>query len=369
MTAEGTTGGVAARFYGIDLLRFVAAFIVVLFHYTFRGTAAGGPSDVGFPALGLVFRYGFLGVHLFFMISGFVIFMTALNRPPRGFVISRLVRLYPAFWFCCTATFVVTLLLGAGRFHVTTGQYLANMTMVPTLLGKPFIDGVYWSLLVEIKFYAMVFVLAVLGQLVYAKVYLTLWLAASVVLPLAGFGRVAASALVSDYAAFFVAGATLFLMRLEGRSPFKWALLLASFVVAVVTAPVVSEFESIYHVRLSRAVVGVLYAAFFVAVYLSAMYDFSPARWSWCLALGALTYPLYLLHQNIGFMMINSLAARANRWVLLAATIAAMLLASYLVHAWVERPSSGAMRRALERLIPGRRPAPRGASATPASPA
>ena len=67
--------------------------------------------------------------------------MTALNRPPRGFVISRLVRLYPAFWACCTVTFVVSLLLGAGRFRVTTVQYLANMTMVPTLLRQPFVDG------------------------------------------------------------------------------------------------------------------------------------------------------------------------------------------------------------------------------------
>jgi peptidoglycan/LPS O-acetylase OafA/YrhL len=366
VTAEGTTSGIAARFYGIDLLRFVAAFVVVLFHYTFRGTAAGGQSLVGFPTLGIAFRYGFLGVHLFFMISGFVIFMTALNRPPRGFVISRLVRLYPAFWFCCTATFVVTLLLGAGRFRVTTPQYLANMTMVPTLLGKPFVDGVYWSLLVEIKFYAMVFVLAVLGQLAYAKLYLTLWLAASVLLPLAGLGRVAASLLLSDYAAFFIAGATIFLIRLEGRSPFKLALLGASFVVAAATAPIVSEFTSIYHVALSRAVVTAIYAAFFVAVYASAMKDFSHARWSWCLTLGALTYPLYLLHQNIGFMLMNSVAGRVNRFLILAGTIAAMLVASYLVHACVERPLSGVMRAALERFVPGKRSGAAKAAAAPA---
>ena len=56
MTAEGTTGGFAARFYGIDLLRFVAAFVVVLFHYTFRypfrsaGTAAAAGAT--FPPIG-----------------------------------------------------------------------------------------------------------------------------------------------------------------------------------------------------------------------------------------------------------------------------------------------------------------------------
>jgi peptidoglycan/LPS O-acetylase OafA/YrhL len=356
VTAEGTTGGFSARFYGVDLLRFVAAFVVVMFHYTFRGTASANVSDVGFPALGTVFRYGFLGVDLFFMISGFVIFMTALNRPPRGFVISRLVRLYPAFWACCTITFLVTLLLGAGRFRATTPQYLANMTMVPTLLRQPFVDGVYWSLLVEIKFYVMVFVLAVLGQLRHAKAYLALWLIVSMVLPSTPLRGVGQSLLLTDYACFFAAGAAMFLIRRDGPDWSKLVLLGASFIVAVIKAPLAREFPAMYHVELSRVVVAAVYAAFFVALYASAMSDLSAAKWSWCLTLGALTYPLYLLHQNVGFMTFNALHPKVNSYVLLVGVIALMLVASYAVHALVERKTSGPMRRVLERILPAAEP-------------
>ena len=67
----------AKRFYELDLLRFVAAFSVVLYHYSFRGYAADGLSALPYLALAPVTKYGFMGVDLFFLISGFVIMMTA----------------------------------------------------------------------------------------------------------------------------------------------------------------------------------------------------------------------------------------------------------------------------------------------------
>lgn len=100
------TGG---RVNEIDLLRFLAALAVVFFHYSFRGYAADGLSVMSYPLLASVSKYGYLGVELFFMISGFVILMTAAHAGLRDFVISRVVRLYPAFWACCTVTFLVIL--------------------------------------------------------------------------------------------------------------------------------------------------------------------------------------------------------------------------------------------------------------------
>jgi hypothetical protein len=68
---------------------------VVLYRYLFSGPA-GGLTAVAFPVAGEVARYGYLGVDLFLVISGFVVLMTAWNRSPSGFVVSRAVRLYPA---------------------------------------------------------------------------------------------------------------------------------------------------------------------------------------------------------------------------------------------------------------------------------
>ena len=51
---------------------------------------------VEFPSLHQLSRYGYLGVELLFIISGFVILMTAYNRTIQSFVASQVARLYPA---------------------------------------------------------------------------------------------------------------------------------------------------------------------------------------------------------------------------------------------------------------------------------
>ena len=82
-----------SRVNEIDLLRFIAALAVVFFHYTFRGYAADAMTIMPYPLLAPFSKYGYLGVELFFMISGFVILMTAANGSLRKFVVSRFVRL------------------------------------------------------------------------------------------------------------------------------------------------------------------------------------------------------------------------------------------------------------------------------------
>jgi peptidoglycan/LPS O-acetylase OafA/YrhL len=92
-----------------------------------------------------VAKYGYLGVDLFFMISGFVIFMTVSDGTLRHYVVSRVTKLYPAFWICCTITFVVSLGIGGERFPVSVMQYLVNMLCLGGVFGVAAIDGAYWS--------------------------------------------------------------------------------------------------------------------------------------------------------------------------------------------------------------------------------
>ncbi len=92
-----------------------------------------------------------------FLISGFVIAWTVDRRQtPADFIVSRLSRLYPAFW----ASIAITVLLSAWAplpgVHLTLPQVLANLTMLQEYLGEPPADGVFWSLTVELTFYAWV---------------------------------------------------------------------------------------------------------------------------------------------------------------------------------------------------------------------
>src|SRR5436189_153841 len=94
------------RLYEIDLFRFLSAAAVVLFHYTYNFQHIAPADMMAFPYFSWapVTKYGYLGVHLFFMVSGFVVLMSAAQGSARRFVTSRAVRLLPAFWVCCTAT-------------------------------------------------------------------------------------------------------------------------------------------------------------------------------------------------------------------------------------------------------------------------
>jgi peptidoglycan/LPS O-acetylase OafA/YrhL len=71
---------------------------------------------------------------------------------------------------------------------------------------------------------------------------------------------------------------------------------------------------------------------------------FSKRSWS---ILGGVTYPLYLLHQNIGYRIFDIGLPLVNRWVLLFFVLTVMLLLSYVVYAQVERRVAPSIRTIL----------------------
>ena len=166
----------APRFHQLDFLRGLACLAVVAFHFLHRGQQGGWLVDTTWPWLQSLAALGHLGVHLFFMISGFVILMTAQGATVRGFVASRVARLYPAFWVSVLLTALVAWVSGSEAFAVTPGQVLVNLTMVPQWVQVEFVDGAYWSLAVELQFYLMVIALLHFGQLRRVERWIGVWL-------------------------------------------------------------------------------------------------------------------------------------------------------------------------------------------------
>lgn len=342
-----------SRVNEIDLLRFIAALAVVFFHYAFRGYAADGASIMPYPWLAPLARYGYLGANLFFIISGFVILMTAEHGTLRSFVVSRIVRLYPAFWICCTATFAVVLLWGAPRFQATGGQYLANMTMLNGFMGVDYIDGSYWTLFVELKFYALVGIVLALGRMRHVQALLAGWL----LLALLGElwpNKYLRYFLIVDYAAYFIAGAVCFLVWSRGLNAARIGMLLLCWGLALFqSTKAVALMVAHYRTGFSDAVAGGLITACFGVMLLVALRGtggFGRRRW---LAAGALTYPLYLLHENIGFIAFNRLYPAVHPHLLLWGMLALMLAAAWIVHTQVERRFAPRLKAALARL-PGK---------------
>jgi peptidoglycan/LPS O-acetylase OafA/YrhL len=335
----------------LDLLRFVAAMMVVIFHYAFRGYAANNYSPIAYSEISGWAQYGYLGVQLFFMISGFVILMTASSGGLRKFIVSRVTRLYPAFWFCCTLTFVAVLLFGAPRFTASLKQYLVNMTMFAEFLSIPAIDGVYWTLTVELKFYAMIAIVLAAGRLKNIQIVLIAWLIATLVLDVFPSWRLS-QAIIAAQAQFFVAGAMCFLIYSNGATLTRIAVLVACWVISIQRELAgLSVFAEHYHSQLNPIVVALLITIFYgvmtsIAFRVTGFF----ARRNW-VAVGALTYPLYLVHQNIGYIVFNAANGIVNRYVLLAATIVAMLGLAFLVHVLVERKAAKILKKVLEKAF------------------
>jgi peptidoglycan/LPS O-acetylase OafA/YrhL len=322
----------------IDLLRFLAAIAVVLFHYCFRGYAADHMTTMPFESGAPFAKYGFLGVQLFFMISGFVISMTAGSGDIQHFVASRISRLYPAFWACCTITFVASLAVGGALFHVGIRQYLINMTMLSEFVGFPPIDGVYWSLFVEIRFYLLVFIVLMFRQIARMQIFLAAWIVVSLLLHPFVDMPVLQYIFITDYSSYFIAGATFYLIWKNGVSAGR-LLIIASCLTLGITKAIdkLVWFRAYYSTTINQYIVAAIILSFFIIMLLVSTRRtgfFLGRRW---VMLGALTYPLYLIHQNIGYMAFNLMHPTLPAFILIPVVIIVCMAISYLVNRYVER--------------------------------
>lgn len=344
---------VRPRLEVLDGLRLFAAMVVVVFHYAAgdRGTWRA-PAHVLFA--GPVFdaaSYGWLGVELFFMISGFVICMSAWGKSLREFAISRVVRLYPAYWFCALLTTLVLVLDPVQGRALTWPQVLVNMTMTEGFVDVPYVDPSYWTLTVELTYYVMFALVMVSWGLTYRRLvgFCVAWLAASLLTT-----RVHSPLLdmiaQPHYAACFVAGILLYLLHRFGPDPLLWGLLGCAWATEMYWQVHRTSGQHPSGAMLNVWVSALIVTAFFVLLTLIALGRLDAIRGRWLVLGGGLTYPLYLLHQQLGETLIGSLDPGVSHWILLAVVFAGMIVLAWLVHRFVERP----LARQVKRVLTGR---------------
>lgn len=157
-----------ARYQSLDLWRGLAALLVTVFH-AFASYTGASYSDYH-PVVGacwLVGGNGWLGVHIFFVVSGYCIAAAvdagvARKRSVANFLRDRVLRIYPAYW----AALVFAALVGAltapfiGKSPVTAlpqswTNFIADIFLVQPFFTDHFFLLVSWSLAYEICFYAM----------------------------------------------------------------------------------------------------------------------------------------------------------------------------------------------------------------------
>lgn len=332
-----------SRFDILDILRFGAAMAVVLFHLGFRGWIEDSSGYIAFPLLAPLAKYGYLGVDTFFLISGFVILLTALRRSAGGFVASRITRLYPAYWFCVCIAFASYYLID-GR---TDGQawltWLANLTMLQTFFGLQHIDGVYWTLVVELRFYLLVFLLVLAGQAKRIEAALWIWLLVVLatdykllVLPIW-----LEAALIKGWAHYFIAGAGFYLVWLKGFSLLRGTLLALCALRAVQHAYWFMLLKvKLTGVPMDRWIVTTIVLAMFVLFLAIALHKLDGLRVGRLARVGVLTYPLYLIHDVVARQALYGQLVPGFASFQLLSVLLISLVCAWLIYRWIERPLS-----------------------------
>ena len=328
----------AARFLELDVLRGLAAVAVAASHYIYQHISVfeNAPSSAfavfipGFPTK----YFGLVPLYLFFMISGFVITWT-LERSRTGgdFVFARFSRLFPSYWICVlvTGTAITVIPLPPSWHGPTPTEWVVNLTMLQNFFRVAQIDGVYWSLGVELTFYAWAYVWRRYAADVSMRVLLGVAILLSV-----GYGVFdpksnpvpwpIVTILILDHAHFFVAGILGYRIW-SGVAVNRTDLVIMGGIVVAI---------------LERYPLPVAVAAIFASLLFLLTVT---RRMSWIVSpplvwLGAISYPLYLIHQNIGYIVLERLPFGPELNIL--ATMAFILSLAAAIHYLIEGP---AMRR------------------------
>ncbi len=152
----------------IDSIRGIAALLVAFLHISAEYVQIPAVKAQGTFLYEIAYQldFGRIGVVAFFAISGFVICPTlkgARYQGARRFLISRFFRLVPAFWMSMILTLLV-MFVWPGR-DIDIAQVFGNIPMLYSVFQVEPLEGLYWTLEVELIFYLLWLTLFVCGWL------------------------------------------------------------------------------------------------------------------------------------------------------------------------------------------------------------
>lgn len=325
-----------SRLIELDALRGIAAITVVIFHYLYRYNELYGHEDVNTNWA----HWGEYGVQLFFMISGFVIYWT-LNRinSPIDFIVSRFSRLYPVYWFCALVSLLFINIFGLPGREIETISAVGNVLMFHGYLGIASIDGVYWTLAVELTFYFWVFCFYLTGQLKRAEVFFSVFLVIAIIETL-GFLNLPIklkNILMVEHISFFIAGICFYKIVNKLHNKWTYGILFLSLITTIVT----------FSLDLS-----LLFLVFYVIFYIAITTKNRFLAYKPLLFLGGISYPLYLIHQNIGYIIINKFYAHGvSPYLSVLVALSVSIVLALIAHIYVEKKATKYIREVYKKHL------------------
>jgi peptidoglycan/LPS O-acetylase OafA/YrhL len=345
---------------GLDMVRFVSASMVMVFHLAFWSWAGDGtiahlmPNLPAFPELTSVAWLGWVGVEIFFVLSGFVIAYSAEGSSAFAFFRSRFLRLMPAVWICASLVFAVLLVGHVLPLAELTRHYLKSLVLIPK---HPWIDPVYWSLCVEVFFYGFILCLLISNrfrqiELIMGAVGVTsalVWVMFSVsqmmptrfgfLIPI--FERLEESwklqLLLVRHGCLFALGVYLWLLLFKGVTLGRLVIALVCFLGGYVETLWAAKEMLGAGMNLPTTAPAAIWAASILLIIASIMMNDRAHAWAGSRVrtirmLGLMTYPLYLFHQTVGSAVVLTLHDRGMpRFLALFVAAAICLVISWII--------------------------------------
>ncbi len=346
------------RLETLDILRFFAASAVLFYHYYFIGPLQGyWPKTLFIDAA----HWGDLGVDLFFVISGFVITLTSEGRSAQAFLAARATRLFPAFVACSAITATMAIMLPGISANNIIPRWIATLTYFPQFFGVEPLSSVYWTLAIEIQFYALVALLIASGiwksrndQILW--LWLTIAFINQYIQPNIGIERL----FIPEYAGHFCAGIILYRIHTGNPPRFTTAALIVSFALISKHVQHIDEWLGGSYLQffpsLGISLAGPVIAAL---VFIAAKTPQIGQNARWAAVLGGLSYPFYLIHADLGFWahaiferklfaLFPSLVKNVSYSLMATLAIVASVLIAWLVATRVEPGLQARMKKLME---------------------
>jgi len=314
------------RIYELDAFRGIAAMAVVIYHYTTKYNEVFETTSV------LNFPYGWLGVPLFFILSGFVITLT-VNRcmSPFDFLFRRFMRLYPTYWICLLITLGLVYASDFKMFKLPLIDVLMNFTMVGEIFGFNYVDGSYWSLLPELLFYLLMAFLMLFKKTNNVLLYNIPIL---IICLINYFWQITFLWRLLYYVPLFMIGISMYNIHVGKKENYFHILIVCNLAMSIF----------LYQNLRGNIFPITLYATSFTS-FVGIFYLFVYGKLKFLgnskvlVFLGAISYSLYLIHENVGFIIINYLDTyfEMKNLSITIAIIVSIVLA-YVVTFYLEPP-------------------------------
>lgn len=307
----------ASRISSLDVLRGVAIFMVVVGHFIPARIALGeGAYHVTSLGRG--------GVMLFFLLSGYLVFRNVEKQDAVTFVSRRLFKIFPAYWINVILIAVLGFLFGKQIFPLDV--VFSNFFMVQDAFRKESLSGVYWTLLIEVKFYLF---LALQHFLLRDRWHLIVLAVLICMNAAIWYARGHASLLLTFFPAFYVG---IQVRQAEAAGWSRVALIQVAAVVAVVAASLL-VFDEYYGKWSAAYVIGetMVIAAFLRVRVSNAILSF----------FGRISYSHYLYHTAAGYVVLALFPpsdALAFNLLAIAVAIGVTTVIAYMSYRWVEVP-------------------------------